>query len=334
MRFASVSALRKQLRSDAIAYYGPLPECAESLGLNPILINAPALLSFLNFQRAIKSDYELAQLREANRIALQGHDAARQKFTAGANEYEIHMAYLQACEILEEESPYTNIVALDEKSAILHYQHKRRNRNPDAQVLLVDAGVRVKGYGSDITRTSVRDHTHAVFKSLLRAMELLEQDLVKLIKPNVAYPEIHEAALEGIADLLIQHELASASKEQLLEMKVAQLFMPHGVGHLLGIQVHDVGGHQRNIEGETAPPPSHAPALRNTRSLEEDMVFTIEPGFYFIPSLLEPERDKKRGALLNWNLIEELYPLGGIRVEDNIRVTSSGAENLTRQFEA
>ena len=67
--------------------------------------------------------------------------------------------------------------------------------------------------------------------------------------------------------------------------------------------------------------------------MEADMVFTVEPGLYFIPLLLEAQRDSSKGKLINWKNIDELYCCGGIRIEDNIRVTGDGAENLTRQFE-
>ena len=107
--------------------------------------------------------------------------------------------------------------------------------------------------------------------------------------------------------------------------------MPHGVGHLLGIQVHDVGGQQKDIAGGSSPPAEHSPALRNTRIMEENMVFTVEPGLYFIPLLLEAERNQARGKFINWELVDALYPCGGIRVEDNVRVTEQGVENLTRQ---
>lgn len=327
---SSIKELGDHLPSTRIAYLGAETEFASSLGINKELINPIALLAYLDYQRAIKTDYELEQLREANRIGLLGHAAARERFLDGANEYDIHMAFLNACGILEEQSPYTNIVALDEKSAILHYQHKRRDNAPTSQVLLIDAGCRVNGYGSDITRTSTKETANAVFKSLLAGMEKLEQKLVDQIKPAMAYQDLHSAALAGIADLLIEHDLCKQPAEVLIEQKIPQLFMPHGVGHLLGIQVHDVGGQQRDITGASSPPPEHSPALRNTRIMEKNMVFTVEPGFYFIPLLLERERDQARGKLINWELVDELYPCGGIRVEDNVRVTENGVENLTR----
>ena len=118
------------------------------------------------------------------------------------------------------------------------------------------------------------------------------------------------------------------------EMCIRDSFMPHGVGHLLGIQVHDVGGHQRDVKGAVESPPANSPYLRNTRIIAKDMIFTIEPGCYFIPILLEPQRDTTRGGVINWKVVEQLYPCGGVRIEDNILVTDEGSENLTRQFEA
>ncbi|MDA1369196.1 MAG: Xaa-Pro dipeptidase [Proteobacteria bacterium] len=332
VRLAAVSELAKRLTAARIAYLGGHTQLALQLNIDKGGINPIALLSFLDFQRAYKSNYELEQLREANRLAINGHWAARDCFLGGGNEYQIHMAFLDACNILEEESPYTNIVALDEKSAILHYQHKRRDP-AESQVLLIDAGCRVRGYGSDVTRTWAKDSAHPVFTELLAGMQNLELEIVNLVCPGIAYPELHSAALHGIASLLNELGICDASAAQLCEQEVPQLFMPHGVGHLLGIQVHDVGGRQADIAGTTSLPPAHSPALRNTRTLTENMVFTIEPGCYFIPMLLEPQRNQPKGASINWSRVEELYPFGGIRIEDNVRVTASGVENLTRQFE-
>ena len=136
-----------------------------------------------------------------------------------------------------------------------------------------------------------------------------------------------------LGQLLLDLTICSGPLDELIYEKIPQLFMPHGVGHLLGLQVHDVGGFQQGTIGTSLMPPEDSPSLRNTRLISKDMVFTIEPGLYFIPLLLEPERNTKRGKLINWQLINELYPYGGARIEDNVLVTADGAENLTRQFE-
>ena len=331
VRLSSIDDVAKQTDLTVCDYLGPDPSWAAAQGIAQAKTNAPALLAPLDFARAVKAKYEIDQLRLANQQGLVGHAAAAECFLGGGSEFEIHNAFLQACSLLEYETPYTNIVGLDTNAAVLHYQHKSRTRVPNAQLLLIDAGSRINGYGSDITRTTPSQHCHPVMDSLITGMEALELEIVASVKPGVAYPALHDQAIAGVASLLVEHGIAKVAKSELIERRLAHAFMPHGVGHLLGIQVHDVGGHQRNASGGRIEPPAHSPALRTTRMLSEDMVFTVEPGLYFIPMLLDPLRTGYAREALNWPLIDELIPSGGIRIEDNIRVTATGAENLTRR---
>ena len=331
VRLSSIDDVAKQTDLTVCDYLGPDPSWAAAQGITQAKTNAPALLAPLDFARAVKAKYEIDQLRLANQQGLVGHAAAAECFLGGGSEFEIHNAFLQACSLLEYETPYTNIVGLDTNAAVLHYQHKSRTRVPNAQLLLIDAGSRINGYGSDITRTTPSQHCHPVMDSLITGMEALELEIVASVKPGVAYPALHDQAIAGVASLLVEHGIAKVAKSELIERRLAHAFMPHGVGHLLGIQVHDVGGHQRNASGGRIEPPAHSPALRTTRMLSEDMVFTVEPGLYFIPMLLDPLRTGDAREALNWPLIDELIPSGGIRIEDNIRVTATGAENLTRR---
>ena len=331
VRLSSIDDVAKQTELTVCDYLGPDPSWAAAQGITQAKTNAPALLAPLDFARAVKAKYEIDQLRLANQQGLVGHAAAAECFLGGGSEFEIHNAFLQACSLLEYETPYTNIVGLDTNAAVLHYQHKSRTRVPSAQLLLIDAGSRVNGYGSDITRTTPSQHCHPVMDSLITGIEALELEIVASVKPGVAYPALHDQAIAGVASLLVEHGIAKVAKSELIERRLAHAFMPHGVGHLLGIQVHDVGGHQRNASGGRIEPPAHSPALRTTRMLSEDMVFTVEPGLYFIPMLLDPLRTGYAREALNWPLIDELIPSGGIRIEDNIRVTATGAENLTRR---
>ena len=331
VRLSSIDDVAKQTELTVCDYLGPDPSWAAAQGIAQAKTNAPALLALLDFARAVKAKYEIDQLRLANQQGLVGHVAAAECFLSGGSEFEIHNAFLQACSLLEYETPYTNIVGLDTNAAVLHYQHKSRTRVPNAQLLLIDAGSRINGYGSDITRTTPSQHCHPVMDSLITGMEALELEIVASVKPGVAYPALHDQAIAGVASLLVEHGIAKVAKSELIERRLAHAFMPHGVGHLLGIQVHDVGGHQRSASGGRIEPPAHSPALRTTRMLSEDMVFTVEPGLYFIPMLLDPLRTGYAREALNWPLIDELIPSGGIRIEDNIRVTATGAENLTRR---
>lgn len=120
--------------------------------------------------------------------------------------------------------------------------------------------------------------------------------------------------------------------ESMVETGVTSTFFPHGMGHQIGLQVHDVGGHQANIEGDTAPPPSEHPFLRNTRTLEAGQIVTIEPGLYFIDSLLGDLKKSEQGSSIHWDKVKQFMPYGGIRIEDDIVVTSDGHRNLTREF--
>ncbi len=313
-----------------IAFIGENTAFASDLGLPAYLQNEVHLVNYLDYHRGMKTPYEVAQLREANRLGMISHNAAHEAFLQFGSEYDIHTAYLAANNMLELDCPYTNIVGLDEKAAILHYQNKRRQSGRDSKVLLIDAGYRHNGYGSDITRTYARDNAHPVFKSLLSKMDIMHRQLIEQVKVDVPYAEIHDAAHAGVLDILMEHDIVRGDRETLEEQAVSKIFFPHGIGHLLGLQVHDVGGFFKDTTGALAPPPEEHKFLRLNRPMTENMVFTIEPGLYFIPVLLNPERDSEKGKHLNWDLVDALIPMGGIRIEDNIHVTASGPVNLTR----
>jgi len=317
-------------RTRRIGFLGDNTEFASQMGLPSNLQNERNLSNYLDFYRGMKTDYEVEMIREANRMAIRGHQAAYDAFAAEGSEFDIHKAFLAANQMLEHDSPYTNIVGLDEKGAILHYQHKRRNVGPGSKVLLIDAGCRKNGYCSDITRTYARDSAHPVFRDMVRQMDELTLHLVQQAKVGTPYITLQEAAHEGVLNILMSQKIVKGNREALVDAKISSLFFPHGIGHLLGLQVHDVGGFFSNDHGKLAPPPEEHRFLRLNRKMEDGMVFTIEPGLYFIPVLLNPERETEKGKMIDWDVVDALTPHGGIRVEDNILVTKTGAVNLTR----
>ena len=135
-----------------------------------------------------------------------------------------------------------------------------------------------------------------------------------------------------VGRLLTDCGIVKSSPEEAFDSGVTEAFFPHGLGHLLGTQTHDIGGHLTDERGTIKRPDPRYPALRLTREIEPDMVFTIEPGIYFIPMLLAPIRERTD---IDWRLVDELTPCGGIRIEDNVVVTATGCRNLTRPvFEA
>ena len=281
--------------------------------------------------RTVKSAYELACMREAQRLAVRGHRAAEAAFGAGDSEYGIHGAYLAAMCQRENELPYNSIVALNEHAAVLHYQYLDRTTPAEHRVLLIDAGAQCQSYAADITRTY--GNGDADFAALLSAMETLQLEICASVRAGIDYRTLHLATHERLARVLLDTGIATAgaTPEQLIDERVTWAMFPHGLGHFLGLQVHDVGGLTKASSKELIEKPAGHEALRLTRTLAGDEVLTIEPGCYFIPMLLEPLRANPTSAgLLNWPLIDKLTPFGGIRIEDNVRVLDDGCENLTR----
>ena len=314
-----------------IAFMGEDTDFAQRMGLPSTLHNEKHLRNRLDYHRALKTPYETARIRQATRTALLGHEAAHQAFLAGGSEAKIRQAFLDGCEASIEQMPYDPIIGLDAHAAILHYTRQASTPSHDNRLLLVDAGAMAGGYASDITRTFLRDSAHPVLHELRTRVEQLMHRLIDGCRTEVSFKEINDQAHEGALEIVIDLDLASGSPEELTEHKISKLFLPHGVGHLLGIQVHDVSGLFKDATGVLEPPPHEHKELRLTRRLEPDMVLTVEPGFYFIPMLLEPERSTEKGRLLNFALLDELMPLGGVRMEDNIQVAAEGPLNLTAQ---
>lgn len=292
--------------------------------------NPPTLLAPLHWQRAYKTPYEVECMAQSNRIATRAHIVAKNAFLAGASEYDIHLAYLQSAQHMEYEMPYGNIIALNEHGAVLHYTELQRQKPAQHLSFLIDAGASYNGYAADITRTYAREQNE--FAALIAAMDKMEQQLIADVKPGKAYFDVHIEAHHGVAAILRDSGLVqNLSIEAIVAEGISSTFYPHGIGHLLGLQVHDIGGRFLNDKGEPNPPPAAHPYLRLTRQIEPDMVFTIEPGLYFIDMLLDELKAKPQAQFVNWQKVESLKKFGGIRIEDNIHVQSNGVRNLTRE---
>lgn len=310
---------------------GKVAVIAEGEGVAKGEANPAGLLNYLHFERAYKTEYEIECMRRANVRGARAHVAAERAFRSGESEYEIHLAYLRAADSTEEELPYGNIIALNENSSVLHYLHHVRTRldEPNRHSFLIDAGAAYNGYASDITRTysSRKDE----FQKLIDAMDTMQQELVAAVKPGVNYPDIHMLAHRKIAEIVVQFGFVKdIDADGVVSKRISSTFLPHGVGHYLGLQVHDVGGFSADRNGKTIPKPAGHPYLRLTRKLDPTMVFTIEPGLYFIDPLLSELKKSGNAKYVNWAKIDEFRKFGGIRVEDDIAVTQDGRENLTR----
>lgn len=293
--------------------------------------NPESVVNSLHYERAKKTEYEIECIRRANVRAARGHVAAERAFREGASPYEIHFAYLRGADHVEEEVPYGNIIALNRNAATLHYYLHDREAvgEEDRHSFLIDAGATYNGYASDITRTYSQRRDR--FQEMIDAMDAMQLSLVESIRPAIDYAGVHMAAHRGVAEILLRFGvLRDIDADGAVSKRVSSTFFPHGVGHLLGIQVHDVGGFMKDRSGATIPKPEGHPYLRLTRHTETGMVFTIEPGLYFIDPLLAELKKSENAKYVDWAKVDEFYRYGGIRIEDDILVTETGHENLTR----
>ena len=309
-----------------VALIGP-SECFDARAMETV--NPAELLARLHYDRAVKTAYELECMRRASDLGARGHLAALAAFRAGGSEYQAHMHYLEACAQREEELPYNNIVAYNEHAAVLHYQHLERSVPGDLRSFLIDAGAQYRGYASDITRTYAA--APGIYGDLVSALDEAQLSLCDEIVAGRDYRAVHMTAHRVLGEVMQSIGLTKLPGQAALEQGVTGVFFPHGIGHLLGLQVHDVGGVMGDAQGHEVKRPEGHPYLRLTRTLEPGVVVTVEPGIYFIDSLLAAAHADSRREHIDWALVEELRPFGGIRIEDNVAATESRPENLTRE---
>ncbi len=295
-------------------------------------VNPEPLVKALDALRVTKTAYEVLCLEEANRRAGLGHKALLEAFRGGnASELDLHLLYLKTTAQDDPETPYKNIVALNAHASTLHHvSYAKHPSGAAAQSLLVDAGAAYQGYCSDVTRTWVKGTgaTASAFASLVAGVEAMQQRLCAQIAIGAPYEALHDESHRQVAGILRDVKIASLSESELVDRGVTRAFFPHGLGHSLGLQCHDVGC-------ALLKPRADNPFLRNTSRIGVGQVFTIEPGIYFIEPLLAPLRardDVARG--IDWTLVGELSALGGVRIEDDLVVTSGArtTRNLTREF--
>lgn len=328
VRPASASHVKEHVPPRA-AFIGEDQERAADWGLEGNM-NPPALVLALDDLRTRKTAYEVACLAEANARAARGHLAVKKAFEAGgASELDLHLLYLRATEQDDPETPYKNIVALNEHAATLHHvSYVKRPSGAASESLLLDAGAGYRGYCSDITRTWVRGTgaTAAAFLGLVERLDQMQQAMCQKVKRSEPYEALHDDANVQIADILRDVGVARGSTAEVVATGISRKFFPHGLGHSLGLQCHDVGC------ARIAPKPEN-PFLRNTTPVTPDQVFTIEPGIYFIAPLLEELRASPQASMIDWKLVDALAPFGGVRIEDDLVVLHDGptTRNLTRE---
>ena len=318
----------KELKPDIV--YCLDEEQAEYLeGLDRSLkIDAESLSEAIAYCRCIKTEWELDQLREASRINSLAHVEVLKALKPGMYEYELKALFdYHQVRLGLQQDAYNGIHASGPNSAILHYTDNDRKMN-SGELFLIDAGFELYGYSSDFTRTypvngKFTGDQAAIYQTVLNA----QKSVIEAIKPGVKMEDLHMLAAHIVVTGLKDIGLLKGSVDDLMENDIFALFFPHGLGHFLGLDTHDVGGFPKGVERFERP---GLRFLRARRELLAGMVITVEPGIYFIPALLKPAlEDGEKSAFLNAVNIEKLYDFGGVRIEDNLIITENGIENLT-----
>jgi Xaa-Pro dipeptidase len=326
----SSEEVKALLPSGRVSFIGDNKARAATFGIPEERVNAVDVIGPLDRLRAHKTPYEIECLAEANRRSGAGHAAARDAFrSGGASELEMHLRFLAATGQDDPETPYKNIIAVGPHAATLHHvTYDKRPSSASPETLLVDAGATYQGYCSDITRTWVRGTgaTASTFLGLVDGVEKMQQRLCQAIKVGEPYEQLHEESHRQVAAILVEVGVAKGSVAEVIAAGVSRSFYPHGLGHSLGLQCHDVGC-------ALVKPKQENPYLRNTSTMVEGQAFTVEPGIYFIDGLLATLRGSEHAGLIDWRLVEELAPLGGVRIEDDLIVMGgpSVIRNLTRE---
>lgn len=321
------AALKKAANGYKRCYAFPSAVAKARRAFKPLANNQGSLRDALDALRAVKNEDEIAVLKEANRISAEGHKAAMRAAKPGMYEYEVQAEFEREVRRRGlKHLAYPSIVATGRNGAVLHYRQNDARLNK-GDLLLIDAGGELRGYAADITRTfpvsgKFTPRQRDVYEIVLRA----QKEAIDGARAGVLSGDWHRASMVTIGDGLKALKLLKGDVKDLVDGGAVRLFYPHGLGHMLGIDVHDtLGGKDRQVK------PAKGVKMRFNAYFEPGFVVTAEPGIYFIEALLKnPELRKKYRAKIDFKRAEEYLPLGGIRIEDDVVVRYGGPPlNLT-----
>ena len=318
----SPAEARKLFGVDRVQY---ADEMKKALGRRKVVPKAK-LRDALDDLRACKTAEEVALMKRANDVSGAAHRAVMAAARPGMKEYHLQSVFEAEClRSGLKHLAYPSIVAAGANAAVLHY---RRNdaELKDGELLLIDAGAEEKGYAADITRTfpvsgRFTGRQRGIYEIVLAA----QKSCIERARPGVISADLHVHSMRVIADGLKSLGLLKGDVDGLVEGGAVRLFYPHGLTHMLGLDVHDVTGGKRRV----MPNPTKVP-VRFVARLEPGFVITMEPGIYFIAALLQDrELRRKHKGSVDFAKAETYLDFGGIRIEDDIVIADGTPVNLT-----
>lgn len=318
-------ASRAETRLELSALLGCAPAELDALASAPLRQAVIAL-------RAAKAPEEIAQIEDALAVTREMHLLAMQRTRPGVVEQEVvgAMEGLAAARGLR--MAYSPIFS--SRGEILH-NHAHGVRLQGGEMVVNDSGAEsMLGYASDITRTlPVGGRFEGVKADLYDLVLKAQLGAIAAMRPGVPYAQVHRDACRTLAAGLADLGLMRGDPDEAVAAGAHALFMPHGLGHMLGLDVHDMEGlgedHVGYGEGFVRDPRFGFKSLRLARPLQAGWVVTVEPGLYFNPLLTARWRSEGlHSAFIDHAAIEALGPVGGIRIEDDVLVTADGARVL------
>ncbi len=279
-------------------------------------------------QRLVKSDEEIAEIEKALEIAAGMHTLAMRMSRPGMREQEVVGAIDGL--VSSQGSALAFPIIFSKRGEVLH-NHKHDNILKEGDLVILDAGANsLTHYASDITRSfpvgaPFSDRQRQVYETVLRA----EMDAIAAVEPETRFEDIHLLASRRLAEGLQEMGLMKGDLEAAVAAGAHALFFPHGLGHMMGLDVHDMEGLSEDLVGygDEAKRSTQfgRSSLRLARALKPGFVVTIEPGLYFIPSLIDQWRQENRHAeFIDYDQLEDWKDFGGVRIEDDVLVTSDG----------
>jgi Xaa-Pro aminopeptidase len=283
-----------------------------------------------NRERRKKDQEEAELVRKLAGIANAGYQKIKSTIRPGISERQIQLDYESAVLYAgAEKFPYDSIVGTGSNSAILHAIPTMRIVK-DHDHVLIDAGADLHDYCVDITRVFPANGKKSDrLKTIYDLVHKAQVECIKMCVPGVHWKDVHLKAATIMAQGLVDLKIFNVSAEEAVASSAISVFFPHGVGHMVGLRVRDVGG------PHNPSPKKYAGArLRVDMTLEENHLMTVEPGLYFIEALLhDAETRRTFSDQVNWQEAEKWLDFGGVRIEDDILVTSKGPVNLTEAVE-
>ncbi len=286
--------------------------------------------------RSIKSREECFAIESALKVTHQAFAEMALSIGAGVYEYELVAILEKVFSSHNRAGAYPIILSVH--GEILH-NHNHTNRLQNGDLLLVDAGAESpEHYASDITRTfSVGDSFSSEQTVVFALVQKAQSSAIAAIKPGVPYKEIHLQAARIIAEGLKEIGLMKGNMEEAVAAGAHALFFPHGLGHMLGLDVHDMEGLGEDFVGYdhtvTRSDQFGLAHLRLAKALQPGNVLTVEPGIYFIPALMDQwEAQKKCQAFIDYKVLRSFRKAGGIRIEDDVLVTETGSRVLGKNI--